>query len=136
MPLRFILGFAAIAVFAYRLHDPKGSYPLIYDATAWLSALFVGNNGLPRMVRNGIDLVLLEQLEGFLLGIALVTLLSGAGRLFVLVARSLHAAARAVHLGRRTATRAFAPHRCRARHMLPHSNARPIGAVSGRKEDV
>jgi hypothetical protein len=85
MPLRpdfrTSLGIAACGVYFWRVQDPKGSYAVFYDATDWLttaiSGLFVSDGAVVGFIRNAINLVLLDQVEGFLIGIAFVSLLSG-----------------------------------------------------------
>lgn len=78
---RTSLGIAACGVYFWRVQDPKGSYAIFYDATDWLttaiSGLFVSDGAVVGFIRNAINLVLLDQVEGFLIGIAFVSLLSG-----------------------------------------------------------
>lgn len=74
------IGLAASAVYLWRVQDPKGSYAVFYDVTDWVttlvSNLFVSDGAVVAFVRNAINLVLLDQVEGVLIGIALASLFS------------------------------------------------------------
>jgi hypothetical protein len=98
--IRTCIGTAACAVYFWRVQDPKGSYAVFYDVTDWLTALisslFVADGAVVGFLRNAINLVLLDQVEGFLIGIAFATLFSAllwpfkaGGRAAVRKARSL-----------------------------------------------
>lgn len=77
---RTTLGIAACGVYFWRIQDPKGSYSAFFDATDWLtttaSSLFVADSAVTGFLRNVINLVLLDQVEGFLIGMVFVTLLA------------------------------------------------------------
>ena len=78
---RTSLGLAACGIYFWRIQDPKGSYALFYDATDWLtvqiSGLLVDDGTVVAFVRNAVNLILLDQVEGFLIGIVFVTMLAG-----------------------------------------------------------
>ena len=77
---RTTLGVVACAVYVWRVQDPKGSYVAFYDATDWLttavSSLFVADGALTGFLRNAINLILVDQVDGFLIGIVFVSLLA------------------------------------------------------------
>ena len=98
--IRMYIGAAACAVYFWRVQDPKGSYAVFYDITDWLTALvsslFVTDGAVVGFLRNALNLVLLDQVEGFLIGIAFATLFSAflwpfkaCGRAVARKARSL-----------------------------------------------
>ena len=104
--IRTGIGLAASAVYLWRVQDPKGSYAIFYDVTDWLttlvSGLFVSDGAIVGFVRNTINLVLLDQVEGVLIGIALASLFSAvlwpfkaAGRAAVRTVRKLRQPKRA-----------------------------------------
>ncbi len=77
---RTTLGIAACGIYYWRVQDPKGSYAIFYDATDWLTrnvtSLFVADGAITNFLRNAINLVLVDQVEGFLIGVAFVTLIA------------------------------------------------------------
>lgn len=77
---RTVLGVVACAVYVWRVQDPKGSYAAFYDATDWLttavSSLFVADGAVTGFLRNAINLILVDQVDGFLIGIVFVSLLA------------------------------------------------------------
>jgi len=77
---RTTLGVVACAVYVWRVQDPKGSYVAFYDATDWLttavSSLFVADGAFTGFLRNAINLILVDQVDGFLIGIVFVSLLA------------------------------------------------------------
>ncbi len=78
--IRTLVGLGAGAVYVWRVQEPKASYAVVYDITDWttdtLSRLFVTGDAATEFLRNALNLVLVDQLEGFLIGIAVATLLS------------------------------------------------------------
>lgn len=74
--MRAVLGIVACALYAWRIYEPKESYAAFYDAANWLTTWLVADLGLGAAIRNIINLVLLDQVEGFLLGIAFLAVLS------------------------------------------------------------
>ena len=66
--MRVILGCIACALYGWRVYDPKGSYAAFYDASDWLTATMLDEGGWAGIVRNLVNLVLLDQADGFLLG--------------------------------------------------------------------
>lgn len=80
LDFRTTLGIAACGLYAWRVQDPKGAYAAFYDATDWLttavSNLFVADGAVTGFLRNTINLVLVDQVEGFLIGIAFVTVIA------------------------------------------------------------
>lgn len=80
LDFRTTLGIAACGLYAWRVQDPKGAYAAFYDATDWLttavSNLFVSDGAVTGFLRNTFNLILVDQVEGFLIGIAFVTVLA------------------------------------------------------------
>lgn len=74
--MRTALGIAACVLYAWRVYDPKGSYAAFYDVSNWLTGWLLQGDGVMAGVRNVVNLVLLDQAEGFLLGIAFLAALS------------------------------------------------------------
>ena len=68
---QFLLGGAALAALGWRMADPKGSYAALYDTSHYLTDLVAGYDVLARFI----SLVLVDQFNGLMLGIALSTLL-------------------------------------------------------------
>lgn len=77
---RTTLGIAACGIYFWRVQDPKGSYAAFYDATDWLTAaatgLFFEDSAVAGFLRNAFNLVLVDQVEGFLIGVAFVTIVA------------------------------------------------------------
>jgi hypothetical protein len=74
--MRIVLGAIACALYFWRIQDPKGSYAAFYDAANWSTDWLIADGGLSGMLKNVVNMVLLDQADGFLLGIAFSTLLS------------------------------------------------------------
>ena len=74
--MRALLGAIACAIYGWRVYDPKGSYAAFYDASNWLTGQFLADDGPWSLLRNLVNLILLDQADGFLLGIAFFALLS------------------------------------------------------------
>ncbi len=76
MALRTLIGLIACGLYSWRIYDPKQSYAGFYDAANWLTGWLLDESGVIGTLRRMVNLVLLDQVEGFLIGIAIVTLLS------------------------------------------------------------
>jgi hypothetical protein len=76
MALRTLIGLIACGLYSWRIYDPKQSYAGFYDAANWLTGWLLDDGGVIGTLRRIVNLVLLDQVEGFLIGIAIVTLLS------------------------------------------------------------
>ncbi len=73
--MRTAVGLIACGLYAWRVYDPKGSYAVFYDASNWLAGWLLTGDGLAGLLRNLVNLILLDQAEGFLLGIVFLSLL-------------------------------------------------------------
>lgn len=67
----FLIGGAATALLVWRLVDPKGSYAVLYDLSHQAAGYVSGYEVLTRFV----SLVLLDQFNGLMLGVAMTALL-------------------------------------------------------------
>jgi hypothetical protein len=76
MALRTIIGLIACGLYGWRIYDPKQSYAGFYDVANWVTSWLLADGGVLGTIRRIVNLVLLDQVEGFLIGIAIVTLLS------------------------------------------------------------
>lgn len=71
---RYVTGIGALCLYGRTLEDPKGSFILFHDASDWLTSHVLSGDGVViRMVRNIFNDILIDQFEGFLLGIAVAT---------------------------------------------------------------
>lgn len=66
-----LLGGAAIGALGWRMADPKGSYAALYDTSHYLTDALAGYDLISRFV----SLVLVDQFNGLMMGIAISTLL-------------------------------------------------------------
>ena len=73
---RAVIGAGAIGTYAWRVEDPKGSYAAFYDLSDWLTGLVLTGEGIAGYLRNFVNLILIDQADGFLLGMAFFALLS------------------------------------------------------------
>jgi hypothetical protein len=73
---RAATGAAALGLYGWRVEDPKGSYAAFFDASNWLTGWVLAEEGLAGLARNMINLILIDQADGFLLGMAFFALLS------------------------------------------------------------
>ncbi len=73
---RTLAGVAALGVYGWRVHDPKTSYAVFFDISDWVTGLFVSGEGAWLWARNAVNLILVDQADGFLLGMAFFALLS------------------------------------------------------------
>ncbi len=67
----FLLGGLATALLAWRMVDPKGSYATLYDASHYLTDSVAGYEVLTRFI----SLVLVDQFNGLMLGVAVTAFL-------------------------------------------------------------
>ena len=70
------LGVAALGLYGWRVADPKASYAAFFDASSWMTGLVLSSEGAEGWVHNLIGLVLVDQADGFLLGMATFALVS------------------------------------------------------------
>lgn len=70
----FLLGTGAIGILAWRLIDPKGSYATLFDISHLLTEAFAGYEVITRLV----SMVLVDQFNGLVLGIAFTAFLYAA----------------------------------------------------------
>ena len=75
--MRTVLGVIACLLYTWRVYDPKGAYAAFYDASNWLTGWLLDGGGLTGVLRNIVNLVLVDQAEGFLLGLVFFAALSG-----------------------------------------------------------
>ena len=73
---RAVIGAGAIGAYAWRVDDPKGAYAAFYDLSDWLTGLVLTGEGIAGYLRNCVNLILIDQADGFLLGMAFFALLS------------------------------------------------------------
>lgn len=73
---RAVIGAGALGAYAWRVEDPKGSYAAFYDLSDWLTGLVLTGGGIAGYLRNFVNLILIDQADGFLLGMAFFALLS------------------------------------------------------------
>ena len=73
---RIATGAAALGLYGWRLEDPKGSYAAFYDVSNWLTSWVVAGEGAWTWARNAVNLILVDQADGFLLGMAFMALVS------------------------------------------------------------
>ncbi len=73
---RAAVGAGALATYGWRIEDPKASYAAFYDLSDWLTSWVVAGDGAWGYLRNFINLILIDQADGFLLGMAFFALLS------------------------------------------------------------
>ncbi len=73
---RAVIGAGALGAYAWRVEDPKGSYAAFYDLSDWLTGLVLTGEGVAGYLRNFVNLILIDQADGFLLGMAFFALLS------------------------------------------------------------
>ncbi len=73
---RAVIGAGALGTYAWRVEDPKGSYAVFYDLSDWLTGLVLTGEGIAGYLRNFVNLILIDQADGFLLGMAFFALLS------------------------------------------------------------
>jgi|GEM_PF-3874765 len=73
--MRTAIGVIACLLYIWRVYDPKGSYAAFYDVANGLTGWLVAGDGVMAALRNVISLILLDQAEGFLLGIVFLSLI-------------------------------------------------------------
>ncbi|MEL7149828.1 MAG: hypothetical protein AAGK71_03795 [Pseudomonadota bacterium] len=67
----FLIGGIATALLGWRMVDPKGSYAALYDASHMLTDAVAGYEILTRLI----SLVLVDQFNGLMLGVAVTAFL-------------------------------------------------------------
>lgn len=65
-----ILGVAACGGLAWRVHDPIGSYTNLFEAVRWL----LQTASASELVAKSVSLVLVDQINGILIGLVLASL--------------------------------------------------------------
>ena len=73
---RIATGLGALGLYGWRIEDPKASYAAFYDVSDWLTGWLVAGEGLWGYLRNAVNLILVDQADGFLLGMAVMALIS------------------------------------------------------------
>lgn len=73
---RAAIGGGALGLYGWRIADPKASYGAFFDASDWLTGWILTGDGAMAWLRNVANLVLIDQADGFLLGLAAFALLS------------------------------------------------------------
>ncbi|MGY9055022.1 MAG: hypothetical protein ACKVGZ_05355 [Alphaproteobacteria bacterium] len=74
--MRIVFGVLAAGIYGWRIDDPKGSYIFFYDTADWLTNFLLAPDGISGVFRNLINLILLDQVDGFLLGVLFFSLIS------------------------------------------------------------
>lgn len=77
--LRLLGGGIACGLYVWRVQDPRTSYVAFFDASDWLTGLVLAADGASGVVKNIVGLVLVDQADGFLLGIVFFSILSAIG---------------------------------------------------------
>lgn len=73
---RFLIGGGALGLFGWRVHDPKGSYAAFFDASDWMTKTVIADGGAAGYLKSFVNIVLVHQADGFLLGMAFMALIS------------------------------------------------------------
>ena len=73
---RILVGLGSLGLYGWRVEDPKGSYGAFYDASEWLTSHFIADGGGWGYVRSFVNIILVDQADGFLLGMAFAALVS------------------------------------------------------------
>lgn len=74
---RVLSGLGALGLYGWTLEDPKQAFNAFFDASNWLTSHILSGEGTAaRLARNFVNELLVEQFKGFLLGIAVATLIS------------------------------------------------------------
>ena len=73
---RIATGGAALGLYGWRIEDPKGSYAAFFDVSDWITSVVLSGDGIWGYMRNIVNLILVDQANGFLLGMAFFALLS------------------------------------------------------------
>ncbi|MEM1162733.1 MAG: hypothetical protein AAGJ28_17540 [Pseudomonadota bacterium] len=76
MWLRSLTGFSALGLYAWRVHDPKGSYAAFFDASDWITSFIIEAERVFGYFRNLVNIVMVDQADEFLLGMAVMALIS------------------------------------------------------------
>lgn len=73
---RLVTGAAALGLYGWRLEDPKGAYAAFYDVSDWATSWIIAGEGAWAYLRSFVNLILVDQADGFLLGMAFMALVS------------------------------------------------------------
>lgn len=73
---RAVAGGGALGIYAWRVNDPKGSYAVFFDTADWFTGWFISGGWPSDLARNMVNLILIDQADGFLLGMAFFAFLS------------------------------------------------------------
>ena len=76
MWLRALTGAAALGLYGWRVHDPKGAYAGFFDASDWVTSFLISGDGALGYVKSFVNIILVDQADGFLLGMAFMALVS------------------------------------------------------------
>jgi len=76
MWLRLTTGLSALGLYGWRVEDPKLSYAYFYDASNWLTGWMISAEGISGYLRNFANMILIDQADGFLFGVAFMALIS------------------------------------------------------------
>ena len=76
MWMRAATGGAALGLYGWRVQDPKGSYAAFYDVSNWVTGWVIPSEGILSWTQNLVNLILVDQADGFLLGMAFMALVS------------------------------------------------------------
>lgn len=76
MWLRLTTGLSALGLYGWRVENPKLSYAYFYDVSNWLTGWMISAEGISGYLRNFANLILIDQADGFLFGVAFMALIS------------------------------------------------------------
>ena len=76
MWLRLTTGLSALGLYGWRVENPKLSYAYFYDVSNWLTGWMISAEGISGYLRNFANLILVDQADGFLFGVAFMALIS------------------------------------------------------------
>jgi hypothetical protein len=94
MILRSIAIFLPVILYAWRVYDPVGSYEAFFAISDTLTGLLLSDAGASVILRSIVRLVLIDQADGFLIGLVFTTIVSCVMALGRRVLASLAAALR------------------------------------------
>ena len=73
---RLLIGVGSLGLYGWRVHDPKGSYAAFFDASDWLTSWIIASDGAAGYLKSFANIILVDQADGFLLGMAFMAMLS------------------------------------------------------------
>ena len=73
---RLLIGGGSLGLYGWRVHDPKGSYGAFFDASDWLTSWVIASDGAAGYLKSFVNIILVDQADGFLLGMAFMALVS------------------------------------------------------------